>query len=372
MNEAPGRTLWRDGRTYIFYSGYSYLGMSHVSGFTDLLKEGIDRYGALFPSSRVSNTSLDVYGHLEHYLSQLTGRADTVTYASGYLACQAIGDLLKGYGQILVAPGTHPALGLRTSDGGSGGGASNGGPGGADRSSGGDAGGRTDYDAWCLQVQAHCKTSPHDHFVLAANSVNPLTGVINDFTFLRELPGHKRFTLCIDDSHGIGWMGEHGEGISSVLMHLPNIEYIICYSLSKALHIQGGAVSCPSAWAERLRRSPFYTASTPMAPAFAHTLLQAGALYEVQRADLTHNVGMLRRLAKSCPALEPTAIPVFLLREPGVAAYLEERGIIISSFAYPDPAGPLINRLIVSALHKGEDLEALAEALQHQNRRAEM
>ena len=344
INEAPGRTFLFQGRTYLFFSGYSYLGMSHVADFRDLLKEGIDRYGALFPSSRISNTSLPLYAHLEHYLSQLTARASTVSYASGTLACQAIGQLLGEYDPIFVAPGTHPAMGLGVSS-------------------------SLPYEEWVQECIRLATGSSHDHFIIVANSVNPLTGVINDFVFLQDLPRTKRFTVLIDDSHGIGWLGEHGEGIASALMHLPHVEYLIVYSLSKAFHIQGGAVSGPLSWTEDLRRAPQYTASTPMAPAFAHTLLNAGPLYEVQRALLEHNVEQMTRMVNGIwpagvPFLKPTQIPVFLFPAVPVSGELLAQGIMISSFAYPDPAGPPVNRAVISALHEQRDLEALVGAVQ--------
>jgi 7-keto-8-aminopelargonate synthetase-like enzyme len=344
---APGRTIDVDGRTYLFFSGYAYLGMSHIPAFTDLLKEGIDRYGALYPSSRISNTPLPLYAHLEHYLAQLTGSEATVTFASGFLACQAIGQLLAGDGEMLVAPGTHPATGLGPNTAAAGGSAAT-------------------YDAWCTWVLEYARSSASTEFVLVADSVAPLEGVIHDFMFLQDLPRDKHFTVLIDDAHGIGWMGEHGEGISGALMHLPHVDYVLVYSLSKALHVQGGAVGCSRETADRLRRSPFYTASTAMAPAFAHTLLQAGPLYEVQRAALARNVAMLTRLVNAArvrPLLSPTPIPVFLCREAGMGAYLEKSRILVSSFAYPDPEGPPVERVVVSALHEERDLKTLIDRL---------
>lgn len=363
--EAPGRIIVRDGHPYLFFSGYSYLGMSHVPAFIDLLKEGLDRYGALFPSSRISNTPLALYGHLEHYLAQLTSSEAAVTFSSGFLACQAIGQLLGGMAEVLVAPGTHPATGLRST---------------ADPPAGAGA---DAYDAWCAFVLEYTSISPAREFLLVVDSVAPLEGVIHDFMFLQDLHRNKRFTVLIDDSHGIGWMGEHGEGIPGMLMHLPHIEYVLVYSLSKALHVEGGAVSCSRGMADRLRRSPFYTAATAMAPAFAHALLQAGPLYEVQRTRLAHNVAVLTRLAGEAgllgvgavaggdagatrgggALLEATAIPVFLCGAGGVGAYLEGRDILISSFAYPDPEGFPVERVVLSALHERDDLKTLVQRL---------
>lgn len=362
--EAPGRTITQDGKTALFFSGYSYLGMSHVPTFTDLLKEGIDRYGALFPSSRASNTPLPLYANLEHYLSLLTGQADTVTYASGFMACQALGHLLRDFGQVLVAPGTHPATGLvDTTGAGRTGASGQGEQNERDRANNpADAAGPTwAFDAWTTHVLDYTRTSSHDHFILVTDSVSPLTGAIHDYMWLQDLPRHKHFTVVIDDSHGIGWMGEHGEGIASALMHLPHVEYLLVYSLAKALHVQGGAVSCPAVWADRLRRGAHFTAGTAMAPAFAHTLLHAGTLYEVQRARLEANIPAFARRAQN--RVITTGTPIFPCTRPGTAGALAEKGIIISAFAYPNPDSPPIERIVLSALHEEEDLKKLAEAL---------
>ncbi|TDW96535.1 aminotransferase class I/II-fold pyridoxal phosphate-dependent enzyme [Dinghuibacter silviterrae] len=387
--DAPGRFIHLDGRTYLFFSGYSYLGMSHVPAFTELLKEGIDRYGVVFPSSRVSNTPLPLYRHLEHYLSQLTGSEATVSFASGYLACQAVGHLLADAGEVLVAPGTHPATGLGRSAHAAGGTGASGGAGASGAHAAGD-GHAADpaaapaYDAWCAWVLRHTRSSAARAFVLVMDSVAPLEGSVHNFMFLQDLPRDKRFIVVIDDSHGIGWMGEHGEGISGALMRLPHVEYVLVYSLSKALHVQGGAVGCTQRMAERLRRSPFYTAATAMAPCFAHALLQAGPLYEVQRTLLARNVAALTRMAEGT-GLVPTRTPVFLWGNPpsegqaprsadgvprdadgapqGLGAYLKSEGILISSFAYPDPEGPPVERVVVSALHQEEDMKMLAGRL---------
>lgn len=348
--EAPGRTIVVDGREYLFFSGYSYLGMSHVPDFISLVKEGVDRYGVLYPSSRVSNTPLALYGHLEHYLSQLTGREATVTFSSGYLACMAAGQLAAGFGEVLVAPGTHPATGISGWPPGFG-------PAGVPYHPAHAAA----HEEWCYKVLEYTSRAAGMDFVLVMDSVAPLEGAVRNFMFLQDLPRHKRYTVLIDDSHGIGWLGEHGEGITGALMHLPHVEYVLAYSLSKALHLQGGAVGCSRAMAERLRRMPVYTGSTPMAPAQAHALLAGGPLYEVQRAGLAHNWAGLR--AKPASRLVATAMPVFLCPEEDAAARLEKKGILISSFAYPDPTGTVINRVVLSALHRDEDLSRLCDAL---------
>ena len=37
----------------------------------------------------------------------------------------------------------------------------------------------------------------------------------------------------------------------------------------------------------------------------------------------------------------------------------EEKGVIISSFSYPDPAGKKYNRIVLNALHTKDDMDYL-------------
>ena len=89
FSSTPGRTAFEKGREYLFFSGYAYLGLQHVPRFTALVKEGIDRYGWLYPSARISNTRLDLFAQCEALLSEITGAEDTVLTSSGFFGWQA-------------------------------------------------------------------------------------------------------------------------------------------------------------------------------------------------------------------------------------------------------------------------------------------
>ena len=56
-------------------------------------------------------------------------------------------------------------------------------------------------------------------------------------------------------------------------------------------------------------------------------------------------------------------LPVFVLPEKLDEDYFSKRGIIISSFAYPDPTGKKINRAVLNALHTNADLQHFVDAI---------
>lgn len=317
ISNSPGRTAIADGKEFLFFSGYSYLGMQHVSEFTALVKEGIEKYGWLFPSSRISNTQLELLSACEAKLSAITGMEDTVLVSSGFLAGQLATEKWK-HELINLSP-SHPAI-QRTSE---------------------------------EKIIA-------DKKVYACDSVDVLHSTVTDVSFIH--PSEENIYI-IDDSHGIGLLGENGEGICSrIKTDIKNC--VLTYSLSKAFHINGGAISCSKSLANELRQMPIYAASTAPSPALLYAWLHGQHLYSKQREKLKKNIVLLRRLTKNLPLLLHEELPVFVLQENVDEKILKEQGIIISSFAYPNPGGEKIQRVVVNALHTEEDLNYLAGCLE--------
>lgn len=337
LNNTPGRKCMIAGKEFLFFSGYSYLGMNHVKEYTDLVKEGIDKYGILFPSSRISNTRLKLYEKFEKKLSEITGM-DTVSFSSGYLAGKTIADILSTHKNILVAPCTHPAINIAT----------------AQRTN------STNFNDWKNEVVDLINFSDENEFVLLADSVDILKARVHHFSFIENIRPFKKIIFLIDDSHGIGILGKDGQGIISQLPQKENIEYIISYSLSKAFNIEGGAVSCSKKWTEKLRQHPNYTGSTPINPALAHTFIKSKKLYAIQREKLKKNIMWLKKHLPHYLLNHDDDIPIFICEEEMTEALFYDNGIIISSFSYPDPTSKKINRVIINALHAKKDLQRLS------------
>src|SRR3954464_8188621 len=108
FNERPGRTAFVNNEKYLFFSGYSYLGMQCIPGFVALVKEGIDKYGWLFPSSRISNTQLKLYEECEALLSSITGFEETILVSSGFTAGRTT--IEKFRDEIINVQPSHPAI----------------------------------------------------------------------------------------------------------------------------------------------------------------------------------------------------------------------------------------------------------------------
>jgi 8-amino-7-oxononanoate synthase len=334
LDQSPGRTVIIDGQEHLFLSGYSYLGMSFVPEFLQLVNEGLEKYGVLFPSSRISNTRLKLYDEMEAFLSRLTQQEESVLYSSGYLAGRAVINVIAGAKNIYMAPGSHPAIQTPATILGN------------------------DWQDELVQL-----THKHEEVVLLTDSVHPLRSSITAFDFLKDASSSCKINCIIDDSHGIGLLAINGEGISAYLPRLTNVEYVLTYSLSKAFHINGGAVSCNENFAVRLRGAPAYTASTAMSPFLCYAFLQGQQLYAEQRKKLKQNVEHFRTTCAIDIVGDP-ALPIFILNDKFNQQYFDHYNMIISSFSYPDPQGEVINRIVLNALHTKEDIAALCGVIQ--------
>lgn len=340
LNQTPGRTALIDKKEYLFFSGYSYLGMNHVPEFAQLIKEGIDKYGWIFPSSRISNTQLNLFAAFEAKLSEITGAEDTVCFSSGFVAGRAVVGLVQhAHSYFFSAPHTHPAI---------------------DLTNGLQTIGANDFKHWALQIPAHINAiKTANPVVISSDSVNPLTAEINALSFINNIT--KPALYIIDDSHGAGLIN-NGKGINQNFIMNSNVEYIITYSLSKAYNLIGGAVSCTKKFADKLRSTNHYTASTSISPAFAYAFLHGQHLYYQQRKRLKKNVSLFKELTDN-KLKSHAELPIFVLPSQIDEAALLNTGFIISSFAYPNPKGEKIKRIVLNALHTEGDLQQLADAL---------
>jgi 8-amino-7-oxononanoate synthase len=334
----PGSHVSIDGKEYLFFSGFSYLGLHVHPVFTELLTHGIKQFGATFISSRIANVQLSIYEELEDALAQLLEQESSATFSSGYMASQAAAHYVSGKGQRLYAPGVHPSLQT-----------------GHYREHG------LPWDEWITQTIAQVNTAPDRTYVIVADAVNPLTSTINDFSWLAKL--EKQTTMLIDDSHGFGVLGTHGQGIISLLPSGP--EYIITSSLAKAYSIAGGVVAGSKATIAAIKKQPYFTAGTPMMPANAWAWLQSRPLHQSQHTLLHTNIRKLQGLCATLPYVHnPQGLPIFILQNSaGLEQTLHAKDIIISSFGYPHPDSPPINRVIVSPLHTTADLTHLHNSL---------
>jgi 8-amino-7-oxononanoate synthase len=342
-NQVPGRTLMVDEKEFLFFSGTSYLGIPVNEQFRHCVLEGMTRYGTNYSSSRNSNLQLRVFEEVEEYLARYTGAEAAFTMSSGYLAGQALVQTLPGNGHFIYAPNTHPALWRSTSDEVIG-----------------------EYDTWVGPMLQQVQHSKEEHIILVCNSLDPLKARNHGFSWLSALPTDKQITLIVDDSHGFGVTGDDGAGVFAQLKARlqPNVKLVVASSIGKALGIPAGVVLGDKELVDKLRNSHYFGGASPAIPAYLFAFLQCESVFKEARQKLFSNISLfLKHLERPEQFSYFERYPVFGVHEHQLAAYLQEHGVIISSFRYPTPADEPITRVILSSAHTEEDIQRLSELI---------
>lgn len=336
LDHLPGRSFQHRGQEWLYFSGTAYLGLARHPEFREHLQAGLLRYGANFGGSRRSNMQLDIFARAEAHLAAWLDLPAALTVSSGSLAGQLLVKYLQTRGICLFSPNIHPAL---IPDQG-------------ERFMG-------SMEAWIELVG--CTDFPPDQDVfLLSSSLDALYARRLDFSWLAELPADRSYYLVLDDSHGLGVLGDEGRGIISELPRLGHISYLLVSSMGKALGIPGGLIAGPEALIADLWESPFFGGASPIIPAYLHALLESTDLIRQQWQKLMQlivrfsnqvsDTGLFRHLEGH---------PVFQVLDPELAPFLEAHRVLISSFPYPREEDPVVSRIVLHAAHRPADIEKL-------------
>ncbi|MBN8859664.1 MAG: aminotransferase class I/II-fold pyridoxal phosphate-dependent enzyme [Sphingobacteriales bacterium] len=301
-------------KEYLFFSGTSYLGMNYNLLFRELINEGMGKYGNNYGSSRNSNFRLKVYEEAESALALFTGAPAALTVSSGFMAGQLVVNMLQEDNYFVFAPNTHPAVCRRRADFYEG-----------------------DFQRWTEEIAGVTATLQADKIVIVCNSNDPLFCRPYSFDGVLSLPGNKEITLVIDDSHGIGVMGEHGQSIYKKIRRRENVNLIVVASLAKAMGIPGGVILGAAGTIGQLRTSSFFGTSSPMAPGYLYAFTKAGQVYDDARKQFSENIRLFNSLIPNRDLFDALAdYPVFYTARHSLSDFLSQHGVLISGFAYRD------------------------------------
>ena len=338
LDELPGRAFQKDNQEWLYFSGTSYLGIPHNETFHQALQEGFNRYGSNFGGSRLSNLQFTVFEEAEQHFAQWSGAETALTVSSGTLAGQLCLSGLEHKTELHYAPGTHPALW------------------GKGKLS------QLSFSQWIQQILD--LSYKKAELTLVCNSLDPLRLEKYDFSFLSEMSQNCEITLIVDDSHGIGITGKNGSGFYSLITPQSNLNLIVVASLGKALGLPGGIVLGSGQFINHLKSLPFFGGASPIIPAYLYAFLQCTEDYESARIRLQNNIDLFQKAITSDQFRYLAAFPVFYTSQEVLAQKLAEYRILISSFSYPTPSDPLINRIVLNAQHTPSDIEFLTQKLQ--------
>lgn len=336
----PGRRVNIDGTSFLYFGGTSYLGVHTDTEFQDLVLNSIRQYGSNFGTSRRSNVQFSIYEKTESYMAQWVRSEACLTMSSGYLAGQLVANHFntKEY-RLFYAPNSHSAL-FRT-----------------------NAKPYTTYTTLNIALREHLEKMKKEIPVIFLDSIDFSGCNYPDFQILQTLP----LTSCIlvvDDSHGIGIVGEEGSGVFKTLLSIQCQELVLCASLGKALGLQAGAVFGKKQRIEQMKSSDFFGGASPAAPFYLAHFMEAKAVYSKKRKMLQENIKRFLSTIRNSKRLNfMPGYPVFGFSDTQLTDHLRENKIIITDFRYPTEDTYATNRIVLTAAHTQEDIFSLSEAL---------
>jgi 8-amino-7-oxononanoate synthase len=343
LTDRASSRLISQGETFLQFAGTAYLGMSQLPAFENLLIAGIKKYGANHGSSRQSNVQLTIYDAFEEFFAAQSGAENVRLLSSGFLAGHlAVEVVRKEVDLIWIAPDAHPAILPQGQRGNP----------------------HQTFEAWAEQCTEKSKNLMGQRIGIFSNAVNPLKPQIHDFSWIEELAPVNEYYVLIDDSHAFGVVGDSIFGTYAQWKHLtPNL--IVCGSLGKALSLPAGVILGSKTLMDKLDAHPIFRSSSPPAPAFLHAFLHGQDLYSLQLEKLQDNAAKVFQSLQSLKGFHLTeGFPVVTFQESDWVEKLLKEKIIVSSFPYPGPFDPHLNRLVITASHSEEDLTFLVKELE--------
>lgn len=342
LQQRLGRFISVGKREYLFFSGTSYLGIDQDPHYQAILFDCIRRYGFNHGLSRVNNVRLSVFEQFEKFFAKYSKAEAAAVFSSGYLAGISAWQYLYPLAdQCWVAPDTHPAIlpsALKPDF-------------------------QLNFIQWKKQCLELADALPSQSLLILGNAVDPLKAEVHDYAWINEISRKHRVTLLIDDSHAFGVLGKSLFGTYSLHAN-PSFDLVVSGSLGKGLAMPAGIVLGKSEVIKSIKAQPIFTGASPGSPANLQAFLESQEIYKAQARKIRDFSAIFHQETRDLPTLKGSPeFPVFIYKNSDWAAQLEKRGLITSSFSYPNPDSPKINRIVISAAHTLWDLMAMNEAI---------
>ena len=331
----------------------NYLGLSDSPELIAAAKASYDTWGFGLSSVRFICGTQDIHKQLEGKLARFLGMDDAILYSSCFDANGGLFETLLGPEDAIISDelnhasiidGTRLCKAKRF------------------RYKNNDmADLRTQLEA---ARDAGCEVK-----LIATDGVFSMDGYIADLKGICDLADEFGALVMVDDSHAVGFMGDHGKGTHEFCGVMERVD-IITGTFGKALGgASGGYTAARQPIVDLLRqRSRPYLFSNTVAPAICAATIRTIELLEesTELRDRVHENG--RYFREKMEALgfdmlpgEHPIVPV-MLYDPKVAhefaRRMLEKGVYVVAFCYPVvPKGKDRIRTQISAGHTKEDLD---------------
>ena len=337
LEKSPNTKIIINETEHLYFSGTSYLGISNLPEFHEIIFENIKKWGSSFGSSRNANIKLAIYEKAEKFLTKFFKKEDCISVSSGTFAgLLTLSTLEKVVDSFFYMPKTHPAILPKKAD--------------------------PVFEENNLNTLL--LNSKKETICIVVDAIAGLETKPFNFDFLKQISSVKKIFLLVDESHSLGVLGENGSGISSKIKVNKNVEIILVSSLTKAFGINGGVIAGSKKNINLIKKESLFIGSAPMNPAFLESFVCAQGLYEIQRKKLQENCEYVFHKIQNLNKVRISKnYPVFFVDDENIAEFLLSKKVIITSFFYPTISNKKINRVVINANHTKESLDYLCNCL---------
>lgn len=344
------------GDQVLNFCANNYLGLADDPRLVAAAKQALDTWGYGLASVRFICGTQDQHLELERRVSRFLGTEDTILYSSCFDANGGVFETLFGPEDAIVSDAlNHASLidGIRLSKAR-----------------------RLRYRNRDLDdLETQLASAADARFrVVVTDGVFSMDGYIAPLAEICDLADRHDALVLVDDSHAVGFIGEHGAGTPELCGVADRVD-IYTGTFGKALGgASGGYVSSHREIVQLLRqRSRPYLFSNTLAPAIVAGTLAALDLIEGSgelRRQLQANARLFRSLMEAegfdlLPGEHPI-IPVMFgdaALTARIADEMQRHGVYVTAFSFPVvPRGAARIRVQLSAAHTEEQIRRCVTA----------
>lgn len=329
----------------------NYLGLSDNTDIIAAAKASYDSWGFGLSSVRFICGTQQIHKQLERKLADFIGTDDCILYSSCFDANGGLFETLLGKEDAVISDELNHASiidGVRLCK--------------AQRFRYKN----NDMDDLRAQLEAakDCRIK-----LIATDGVFSMDGFIANLPAICDLADEYGALVMVDDSHAVGFMGEHGRGTAEACGVMGRVD-IITGTLGKAMGGASGGYTCARQEIVDLLRqkSRPYLFSNTLAPAICAAsikvidmLTESTALRDRVHENTRYFRQKLGKLGFDVPESTHPIVPVMLYDAKVAQEFAKrmlEKGVYVVGFCYPVvPMGKARIRTQVSAGHTKEDLD---------------
>ena len=336
----------------------NYLGLSTHPELIQAAKESYDHWGFGLSSVRFICGTQQIHKDLEKKISNFLGMDDTILYSSCFDANGGLFETLLGKEDAVISDELNHASiidGVRLCK--------------AQRFR------YKNNNMEDLRAQlVAAREAGAKKILIATDGVFSMDGYIANLRGICDLAEEFDALVMVDDSHAVGFMGDHGKGTPEFCGVMDRVD-IITGTFGKALGgASGGYTAARQPIVDLLRqRSRPYLFSNTVAPAICaatirtiELLEESTALRDKVHANARYFRSEMEKLGFDLLPGEHPIVPV-MLYDPKVAHEFAKRmldkGVYVVAFCYPVvPKGKDRIRTQISAGHTKEDIDLAVKA----------